>query len=41
MLGRYFTGSRAELFMELLSDERITREELRQLENLVRSKRKE
>lgn len=40
MLGRYFTGSRTEVFMELLSDERITREELRQLEDLIRSRRK-
>ena len=38
---KYFTGSRTELLMELLSDERITREELRQLENLIRSRRKE
>jgi len=40
MLGRFFTGSRTELFMELLSDERITRQELRQLEDLIRSRRK-
>lgn len=40
-LARYFTGSRSELLMELLSDERISREELRQLEGLVRNRRKE
>ncbi len=38
---KYFLGSRTELLMELLSDERITREELRQLESLIRSRRKE
>lgn len=41
LLGRYFTGSRSELLMELLSDERISREELRELEGLVRNRRKE
>lgn len=41
LLTRYFTGSRSELLMELLSDERISREELRQLEGLVRNRRKE
>src|ERR1700722_3192138 len=41
LLTRYFTGSRSELLMELLSDERISREELRQLESLVRKRRKE
>jgi predicted transcriptional regulator len=40
-LTRYFTGSRTELLVELLSDERISREELRQLEGLVRDRRKE
>jgi predicted transcriptional regulator len=40
-LTRYFTGSRTELLVELLSDERISREELRQLEDLVRDRRKE
>jgi predicted transcriptional regulator len=40
LLGRYFTGSRTQLFMEVLSDEPITREELRQLEDLIRSRRK-
>jgi predicted transcriptional regulator len=38
---KYFTGSRTELLIELLSDERITREELGQLESLIRSRRKE
>jgi predicted transcriptional regulator len=41
LLAKYFTGSRTELLMELLSDERISREELRQLESLVRNRRKE
>ena len=41
LLTRYFTGSRSELLMELLSDERISGEELRQLEGLVRNRRKE
>ena len=41
LLARYFTGSRSEMLMELLSDERISREELRQLEGLVRNRRKE
>jgi predicted transcriptional regulator len=40
-LTKYFTGSRAELFVELLSDERISGEELRQLESLVRNRRKQ
>ena len=39
LLNRYFGGSRSDLFVELLSDERITHEELRELENLIRSKR--
>jgi predicted transcriptional regulator len=39
MLTKYFAGSRSELLMELLSDERISREELRQLESLIRSRR--
>src|SRR5579864_6185976 len=30
LLARYFTGSRSEMLMELLSDERISREELLQ-----------
>ncbi len=41
LLTRYFTGSRSELLVELLSDERISREELRELESLVRNRRKE
>jgi predicted transcriptional regulator len=41
LLTKYFAGSRSELLMELLSDERITREELRQLESLIRSRRQE
>jgi predicted transcriptional regulator len=41
LLTKYFTGSRSELLVELLSDERISREELRQLEGLVRNRRKE
>lgn len=41
VVAKYFTGSRTELLMELLSDERISREELRQLESLIRSRRKE
>lgn len=36
---KYFTGSRAELVVELLRDERISRQELRGLENLIRSRR--
>jgi len=41
LLAKYFAGSRSELLMEFLSDERITREELRQLESLIRSRRRE
>ena len=41
IIAKYFTGSRTELLMELLSDERITRQELRQLESLIRNRRKE
>lgn len=41
VIARYFRGSRAELLMELLSDERITRQELRQLESLIQNRRKE
>jgi BlaI family transcriptional regulator, penicillinase repressor len=40
-LARYFTGSWTELLMELLSDDRITGEELRQLERLIRNRRQE
>ena len=39
LLSRYFGGSRSDLLVELLSDERITHEELRELEDLIRSKR--
>ncbi len=38
---KYFTGSTTEVLVELLRDERISREELRELENLIRSRRKE
>jgi len=41
VVAKYFTGSRTELLMELLSDEHISREELRQLEGLIRNRRKE
>jgi predicted transcriptional regulator len=41
LLAKYFAGSRSDLLMELLSDERISREELRQLENLIRNRRQE
>jgi predicted transcriptional regulator len=41
LLSKYFAGSRSELLMELLSDERITREELSQLESLIRRRRQE
>jgi len=41
LLAKYFTGSRTELLIELLSDERIAPEELRKLESLIRNRRKE
>lgn len=41
LLAKYFSGSRSELLMELLSDEHITPEELRQLESLIRTRRQE
>lgn len=41
LLTRYFTGSRTELLVELLNDERISGDELRELESLVRNRRKE
>lgn len=41
LLTRYFTGSRSELLVALLSDERISREELCKLEGLIRNRRKE
>jgi predicted transcriptional regulator len=40
LITKYFTGSRTELVVELLRDERISRQELRELENLIRSRRK-
>jgi predicted transcriptional regulator len=41
LVSKYFTGSPTELVVELLRDERISRGELRELENLIRSRRKE
>lgn len=41
LLAKYFTGSRSDLLVALLSDERVSREELRKLEGLIRSRRKE
>jgi len=41
LLARYFTGSRSEMLVALLSDERIGREELNKLEGLIRNRRKE
>jgi predicted transcriptional regulator len=41
LVTKYFTGSHTELLMELLSDELIKPEELRKLESLIRSRRKE
>jgi predicted transcriptional regulator len=41
LVARYFTGSRSELLVALLSDERISREELSELEGLIRNRRKE
>jgi predicted transcriptional regulator len=38
LLTRYFSGSRSDLLIELLSDEHITSEELRQLETLIRNR---
>jgi predicted transcriptional regulator len=40
LVSKYFTGSPTELVVELLRDERISRAELRELENLIRSRRK-
>jgi BlaI family transcriptional regulator, penicillinase repressor len=40
LLEKYFRGSRSELLVNLLEDERIEAEELQELENLVRSHRK-
>jgi predicted transcriptional regulator len=41
LLTRYFTGSRSELLVALLSDERISRKELGKLEGLIQNRRKE
>jgi predicted transcriptional regulator len=41
VVAKYLTGSRTELLMELLSDERISREELCRLEGLIRNRRKQ
>ena len=41
LLAKYFSGSRTELVTQLLSDEPISPEELRELEELIRSRRKE
>lgn len=41
LLARYFTGSRSEMLVALLSDERISREELSKLEGLIRNRRRE
>jgi BlaI family transcriptional regulator, penicillinase repressor len=41
MVARYFTGSPTELLVELLRDQQIPREELRELENLIRKRRRE
>jgi len=41
MMKNYFTGSRTELLVELLRDERISARELRELEDLIRQRRKE
>jgi predicted transcriptional regulator len=40
LLERYFRGSRSELLVNLLEDERIKTSELQQLEGLIRSHRK-
>jgi len=41
LLARYFTGSRSDMLVALLSDEHISREELSKLEGLIRNRRKE
>lgn len=38
---KYFTGSPTELLVELVRDERISPKELRELETLIRNRRKE
>jgi len=40
LLERYFRGSRSELLVNLLEDERIEANELQELESLVRSRRR-
>jgi predicted transcriptional regulator len=40
LLERYFRGSRSELLVNLLEDERIGANELQELESLIRSYRK-
>jgi predicted transcriptional regulator len=40
ILKRYFRGSRSELLINLLEDERIGKNELQELEGLIRSYRK-
>lgn len=40
LLERYFRGSRSELLVNLLEDERIGKTELQELEGLIRSHRK-
>ena len=40
LLERYFRGSRSELLVNLLDDERIGKTELQELEGLIRSYRK-
>jgi len=39
-LNRYFRGSRSELLVNLLENERIDPDELQELERLIRNKRK-
>jgi predicted transcriptional regulator len=41
VMTKYFTGSRTELLVELLRDERIPSKELQELENLIRERLKE
>ena len=41
LVTKYFTGSRTELLIELLRKERISPEQLRELENMIRNYRKE
>jgi predicted transcriptional regulator len=41
VMKNYFTGSRTELLVELLRDERIPAKELQALESLIRERRRE